>query len=228
MSSVRLNDPTRIRDNKIVEGYIRKKYLSKSSNIPKDIIDLLYLFYHIVIPETFKHYNSSKYRLESDDMILTRIGTRNRGSDSVVYGSQCISSMNEEIHRWTFKIIKKTLWWYIVFGIDETKHTRKEYGGFDTRSKKSKSYALWSNAYKCEHGDMYDFKKADNAPRFDTNDTVNMILDLSSKSVSYQVNHGDMFLAFEDIAVGQDIEYCMGVCIGGADDCVELLSYIIS
>ena len=221
----KVSDATKIRDEKIVSGFVRTEYLSVKMSIPKDILELLYLFYHVIIIETFKHYKKERYKVEKYDTKLSIVPPMYGGDyDAVAYGSQCISSMKKRIHSWSFKIIKKTNMEYIAIGIDETTYKRKN-GGFDTKYK-SKSYALWSNGYKCKHGG--DLKLIPQAPRFDTDDIVNMTLDLASKILSYQVNDGNLYVAFKNIKVGKSIKYCMGVCISCKLDCIELLSYTVS
>ena len=64
----------------------------------------------------------------------------------------------------------------------------------------------------------------ESAPEFNTDDKVCMILDLSNRTLSYQVNDGDSYIAFIDITVGADIEYCMCVYISRSEDGIELLS----
>ena len=55
-----------------------------------------------------------------------------------------------------------------------------------------------------------------------------MTLDLSNCTLSYKINEKEKFIAFKDITVNSDIEYCLAVYIGMKGDCVELVSCTLS
>ena len=55
-----------------------------------------------------------------------------------------------------------------------------------------------------------------------------MILDLSKRTLSYQINNGKIHNVFTDITINNAIGHCMGVCIGGHHTCIKLLSYRLS
>ena len=79
----------RIRDQKIVDGFIRNRYRNQEIleiEPPQDIIHLIFLFYHIVvIKEFFKNYNDAHYELSNNDKTVKRIGS---GGYSVVMVQQ--------------------------------------------------------------------------------------------------------------------------------------------
>ena len=61
-----LDDITSKMDKKIVDGYLRIKDMKKEKiDIPNDIINLIFLFYHIIIRECFKHYRKGSYKLNN-------------------------------------------------------------------------------------------------------------------------------------------------------------------
>lgn len=224
MSVSKLSDPTRIRDEMLVEGFTKIDSLNTYTSIPLDIVHVLYMFYHTILIETFTHYNEGVYKLENYNTELHNI-KRMRGGDfdCVAYGSQCIKSWKQSVHSWTFKIISITKMWDFTIGIDETRYKRRQFGNFDSKTK-TKSYALWSNGYRCKHGRALEYIRK--APRFDdANDIVTMILDLKSRTLSYQVNKCKSYKAFKNIKVDRSIEYCMGVCITCHRNSVQLLSY---
>ena len=220
-----IEEVNRIRDEKIVYGYVRSNFITNENHIPRDIINLCLTFYHIIIRETFKHYNPRNYDLSNDDMTVTGAVA---GSWSICYGSQCIPSSDTCTYSWKFKVKKMAT--YIAIGIDETKYIRKHTGHFnDEKSGKTKSYALWNNQQKnqWDHDGLIDAESV--APKFDTNDVVRMILDLQNRTLSYQVNEGEIYVAFKGISVGAHIEYCMAVDVSTCSgDCVELLACELS
>ena len=212
-----IEEVNRIRDEKIVHGYVRNCFMTKN-RIPTDIINLCFIFYHIVIKETFKHYNPGNYQLSNDDQTLTVIANH---CWSTCYGSQCISSLDKCSYSWKFKLLQITS--YIAIGIDETKYIRKDNGHFNDQKDGSNLYALWSNR-RLNRWDEKRLIKAEDAPIFDKDDIICMTLDLSNRTLSYQKNNDEKYIPFKDIIVGEDIEYCRAVFIWKGGDCVELLS----
>ena len=211
----------KIRDEKIVYGFVRTNFINIHNHIPKEIINLCLLFYHIVIREIFKHYNPDVYQLSSDALTLTncRIGF----NYSTCYGSQCIPSLDDHsIYLWKFEILNRSSW--IAIGIDETKYLRKKKGQFNEKIGDSKYYALWNDGDTNRWDNASIIRAEENAPEFDANDVVSMILDLSNRTLSYQKNDDEKYIAFTDITVGDEIIYCMGIYIWNNGDCVELVS----
>ena len=45
-----------------------------------------------------------------------------------------------------------------------------------------------------------------------------MTLDLSNRTLSFQKNNDEKYIPFENISVGDHIEYCMSVYIGAEGD----------
>ena len=102
----------------------------------------------------------------------------------------------------------------IAIGLDETKYIRKDSGTFNQKISESKSYALWHDGDKNKWDHPGIIKAKDDGLHFNANDTVSMILDLSSRTISYQINENKKFDdVFTNIAVGNDIKYCMCVYI---------------
>ena len=212
----------KIRDDKIVCGYVRSNFVNNNVHIPQDIIQLLLSFYHIIIKEVFKHFRSDHYEVTNDGMTVTRIFIFN----SLCYGSICIPSTVKRIYSWKFKIVKNAQ--FMAIGIDETKYIRKEEGGFNDKTGKSYAYGLWNDGDKNQWNRGLIIKRGDDSPQFNTNDTVCMILDLSSRTLSYQINDNEKFVVFTNIKVDNDIEYCMAIGIQQIDDSIQLLSCNVS
>ena len=57
------------RDKVTVNGYIRHYFMNQ--DIPQDIINLCFLFYHIMFQDTFKHFNTMNYVKSHNGIILT-------------------------------------------------------------------------------------------------------------------------------------------------------------
>ena len=219
-----LEEVSKIKDKKVVEGYIRTGLSNHNLNIPAEIIHLCFIFYHFINHETFKHYNHYNYRVSNNDLTLTRIAGSGEG---ICYGSHSISSLDGGKYVWKFKIIKMT--YIMAIGIDETKYAKQSVGYPNEKIDETKLYVLWHDGDANTWDNPYGLvkRKAD-APRFNQNDKVSMTLDLSSRTLSYQVNDDDKYIAFTNIAVGEDIEYCMCVYIASNSHCAELLSFHLS
>ena len=52
-----------------------------------------------------------------------------------------------------------------------------------------------------------------------------MLLDLKKKCISVKVNNGEKNIVFDDILIGDGIEYCMAVTLQYVDSGVQLLDY---
>ena len=212
----------KIKTEKIVYGYVRINFIPRDSiqiHVPKDIINLVFMFYYIMKKETFKHVNVDNYEISNNG----RKVTRKKGlSDSVCYGSECVSSLDSSIYKWHLKIIERRH--MMAIGMDETRYIRRLNGHPNTHIDESKMYCLWHDGDRnnCDHPQGL-LKREYNAPRFNKDDIVNMILDLSTRTLSYQINNGKEYIASTNIAVGDDIEYSIFVFMYVAGDCIELL-----
>ena len=71
MSEVQtLEEYHKIRDEKIIDGYLRNNFVEQNNHIPKDIMHLLLMFYHASRKETFKYFNPMIYQLSNDNMTV--------------------------------------------------------------------------------------------------------------------------------------------------------------
>ena len=215
-------------DHKIVDGFIRN-YLSEQNmnddcSIPTDIINLIFIFYHIIMEDSFKYYNPDTYTLSNHDMKITRTGH----ISSVCYGSFEIPSTYGGIYSWTFKILN--IGWNIGIGIDETKHIRKDNGGFNTRLGESKCYILYHDGDRRKWDCDEVISRDDKQQEWANNDIVEMALDLQHRTLSYKLNDGQEQVQFEDLVIGQDINYCMAAFLeedfGRWQDSIELIGCV--
>ena len=213
------------KNDMLCTGYARDHNVS-NKHVPDDVINLCLKFYQD-LKEKFEHYNPAIYKLSNND---TRVEKMNHSDCSTVYGSLGIISSSPSIHQWTFKMtIPHRSCTGIGLGIDETKHIRKDKGYFDYYHGKSKLYGIWSDGELVEWNcDDYMLKRDDFNLR--RGDIVMMELDLYSnpKTLSYKVNDNEKQIIFNNVSIGEDIKYCMAVCMwstGSYQPEVELLSY---
>ena len=218
------NDFTNSMDQKLVKGYLKNIHLQMGDIvIPNDVINLIFLFYHIylIAGQSWKHYNNWKYKLSNNNMIVTIRSHWTGGPGGVCYGASVIPSVDGGVYKWEFKILKRTC--SMAIGIDEARYIRTDYGSFNDKIGESISYALWHNGRRNKWNHDGIMKADDNSPHFSTNDVIIMILDLSSKTISYKINDGHEQIVFKNITTADDINYCMGVWIGYNGDSVQLL-----
>ena len=206
-----------------VYGYIRRvQDIFPEDNvyftIPKLVIHWILLYFYM--PEEFKVFNPKKYVTSDNGKRLTRL--KNSGV-ATCYGAVKITSLKETIHEWKFKIIKRTR--YIAIGIDETKYAMMKKGHFQNRLgiEKTRGYAVWEDGIKSNMQNERTSKEE--KIKFNGDDTVRMILDLKQRTLSYSINHEEIVIAFDNITVEQDLEYCMAIVINNETDCVDLLHY---
>ena len=214
---IQMSEDSKRRDEKCVHGFVKKHYSSKMTEIPADIMNLMFLFFHIVFNDTFQHYNPDGYHVSNDGMDVKRKGP----GRSLCYGSECIPSSNKGIYSWKFHLTKFRGW--LAIGIDETKYTRKDMCHFNERKSSSKSYALWEDGGRNKWNYPSIIPSEADAPDFESGDIVVMTLDLWNKTLSYQVNEDPIYTAFDDIFVAEDIEYCFGVYLSVTSDTLQLL-----
>eukprot|EP01084_Bolivina_argentea_P088859 160428_1 len=178
---------------------------------------------YIFMMEYFKHYNANTYRVSDDNMTVRRIG-----DGGFCYGASVISSVDHGVYQWNLKIIGQCDWPHMAIGIDEATYIRKKYGCFGDydESEETNAYAFYCNGDKYRRGCNVEqrIEADDNSPRFNEHDVVLMILDLSNQTLSYKINDGDEYVAFTNIAIGDDINYTMVVYMQYTDESIELLN----
>ena len=204
----------RTRIAKLVAGYIRIYcWYQSPDHIPDDIIDLFAKFYEDIKNDKFSNYNDDNYKLSNNDLTLTNISKSYE--ISTVYGQIHIPSTSETKHEWRFRIHQMSYDKGISLGIDETKSVRKEQGSLDSTSNSS-TYCI--NLDKWEWGIWSKSMVKDGT-------IITMKLDLSAKTLSFAKKNKTPFNILEDIAIGEDIVYCMAACCTFLGDKIELISY---
>ena len=210
-------------------GYARNCDFS-NRYIPNDVINLCIQFYQD-LKEKFEHYNPQIYQLLNNDTCVKRVKTN--PDSATVYGNLGILSCSPSIHQWTFKInlerYNGSSSWN-GFGIDEIRHIRKNKGYFNYYHGESKLYGLWSDGEVVEWNcDDYMVKRENLT--FTKGDIIVMKLDLYSnpKTLSYGINGEAPQIVFNNVYVGEDVTYCMAMCMYSAGraalEYIELLSY---
>ena len=132
-----------------------------------------------------------------------------------------IQSNNGGTYQWIFKIIRRTS--TITLGIDEDTYIRKDEGSFGTFPGQSKLYVIYNDGDR-RKWDHDGYITSEDNPKFNTNDKIMMILNLSAQTLSFKKNDGDERILFKNIAVGCDINYCMAIYIHNSGDSVYLCS----
>ena len=144
-------------------------------------------------------------------------------SDNVsCYGVINIPSINGTVHIWTVQINdigRHEARWGVVIGIDESK--RSGFNGCFCFQSNTVNYGYYGQGQYWSRN-KYLGRKAG----FDTNDIVKMKLDLSERTLSYSKNDGDMLTIFDEIKIGENIEYCLAVHLRFASADVSLLNYV--
>ena len=215
-------EESRIRNDKIVNGYIRINTV-KYNRIPDDIISICFKYFN-QMQEVFNYYNPKYYMVANDHLTVTQIHERNGLNYATIYGSIAIPSCSSSIHKWTFRVEPKGRYECIGIGIDETKCIRKNGGSLYGKHGQSKVYGVFEDGEKVEWDT--DDRNWDNALKF--KERITMELDLNNRTLSYMMGSDLKQVAFKDITVDEDIIYCMAVCIGYKGSVVELLSYTSS
>eukprot|EP01084_Bolivina_argentea_P166737 289438_1 len=210
-----MSDENEIKDEMIAISFVRNNSI-KDESVCKNITKIIYTYYHVVMKETFK-LCSEDYQISEEGMKLLKMSL----NASIAYGSEVIPSMDGEIYQWSFKIGLN--YRTMAIGIDETKYIRKDKGHFGDKKLESTSYALWSNGER-DRWEIEETITDGNAPTFTSEDSVCMILDLHSKELCYKINDGEKYVAFTDIAVGININYCLGVYIARYNNSMQLLN----
>ena len=135
------------------------------------------------------------------------------------YGKQRMHSTDKSVHRWQFKIRGIGGSGFIYIGIaEETENTMDGYTFIDY----GQGYAIDSDGNKYSPTGL-DHNYYNLNQTFKQGDTIHMILNLSTKRLSFQINDNQE-IVIENIKTNQAIKYKMAVGLYHGDS-VELLEY---
>ena len=209
----------------IINGYIRRYNTDKIDNwIPLDIINLLIRFYQLP-KDKFQHYDNKYFTLSNHDLIATKKGDWE--TDATIYGHLCIPSLSKTKHEWIFKI-HKTKGFKVGIGIDSTEYYRKN-NSFLKSHNRTKLYGILCDGRVIRWDRVHTHNISNTKLRFESGDIVIMDLDLISDRdygiLSYRINNGKKMFVVMDVVRRNGIKYCMAVCCGWSNECVELISY---
>ena len=149
--------------------------------------------------------------IKGDYVTMDRVwGNNSYGKHDIVY-----LPMNENIYKWTFKIIKPKTNSGVFIGIssvvvvdeDFEKHKGHHYGYLHCGT-------LFKNMTYVDYGITYN-----------NNDQVTMCLNLSRKRLSYSVNGQDQGIAYHNIQLNHNTTYKMFVSLYGSGDGVEIIDF---
>eukprot|EP01084_Bolivina_argentea_P022019 40901_1 len=202
----------------LIFGFVKDAQLSFSDgsrywNVSDLIVYIILAYYQDI--EYFAHFNKEKWTISNND--LTIIKTEN--SYASCYGNIVIPFESKGIHHWKFTFYQSFNGCGAI-GIDESVHKWLD-RDFHCASRKTIHYG-----FRGDTGCKYD-RSGSSIGYINTGylkgDTVNMILDLNSKTLSYSVNDAKPTKAF-DIEPSQ-LGYCMAVYMYGNTNGLTLLSY---
>ncbi len=201
----------------LVFGFVRNAQILLSNNtsfwnISDLIIYIIMAFYGL--EECFKHFNESQFITFDHDNIIKKI---NKKQWSTCYGYKVIEYNSDGVHIWRFEALTLANGACMI-GIDEANYKwftncfcweyedRDGYGynGYNGRKYNKNDYSKYGEKYK-------------------TGDTIEMILNLNDKTLSYKTNNASSLKAFK--IKPTNVGYCMAVALYWEDDSIQLLSY---
>ena len=147
------------------------------------------------------------------------------------YGNLCIDSDVDRIHHWKFKIssLKSKLYKIEsqslcapIIGISDSTHTNC--GKLFTSYGKGYGLSRNGNLYSVNSKNKKTYYLSYCGQQFKQNDIVRMKLDLYQQTLSFSINNTD-WIIIDNIKIGKDIKYRIGVFLGLTDDRIQLLSY---
>ena len=226
-----------------VFGYVRSSQtsLSKASsyslfrNIPIAITSLCVLYYEPI--EYFDIINTDDIKLSEDKKSIYKYHQRRNyesgfgyhfGLDNTSFGKISIPSTSKSICKWYFKINnipKKPSFDPFRIGIvskissvnksflDKAKNEDYKFYGYQTGSR------ILENHYGRPQVPTYGRYAR-------VNDVYCMKLDLQKREIRYSRNNKSFGIAFENIDIGEDIEYKLAVTIGHKDGNLSMMKYV--
>eukprot|EP01083_Nonionella_stella_P099680 280260_1 len=142
-------------------------------------------------------------------------------SSCTVYGDKWIDSMCGKTITCKFKVLQTNIESELVIGI--TSKDDSVDGDFRCELD-TPWYGYCNAAFKvCNPSSILIY-----GTPFYANDTVTMVLDLSQKILSFEVNNKLQGIAFDDIVIGDDIQYKVVVCAWAHGDSISIIDYSIA
>merc|ERR1712228_444634 len=192
-------------------GYMRESRLLFPSDIvyydiPISIQHICLSFYCIL--EVFDTKNNCKDLVISgvDNNIITRNGEWNNNWNNAVYGSQWISSNQDNTIKWRFKILKGTYDANIGIGIVGNKHHLNS---------NSNPSSLFSFMYYGGGGKRFDYNRYPTKAKFKfkTGDEIDFVLDLHEAKIKIYKNNGTEVDEMSNLKKGKNIKYKLVISI---------------
>ena len=210
MSDVRLEQEHKLRNEKIVKGYVRRVH---HTLIPIDIINLCIMFYHVEMDEIDPNYLSPYHLIKKRGILKhnhRHIGSKMKQSTSLF--RRCVSNGK---HEWKFKLINNG---WIIIGI--CRRFKSHYSPNDTFTKYGNGYGydISNGAYEPRTWSSV----AIDAMRCKKNDIIEMCLDLNNLTLSFAVNGNNKGVAFKGI---ESAEYKAAIHTYCGRESVQLLEY---
>ena len=200
----------------LINGYIRDIKKSIDNIIPDEIMFVILTFYYLT-----EYFKDTKCSLtEQNTKITLKSGYHNNA-----YGNIQIDSINhnDSCHYWIFKMgtMKNSI--KAIIGIAEVDVkkltpiymvTGRGYGYFG------------AGKFLIPREDQKDYDVVYGKPKFEAGDTVEMVLNLAAKRLSFHINDDNKTLvAIDNIKIGANIKYKMAVFLRRRRDWITLVKY---
>eukprot|EP01084_Bolivina_argentea_P008730 16335_1 len=202
----------------IVFGFIRQ---FEHLLIPPAIFNmcLKYYYYGLYFDKCSKHIKISG---ECNETVTVNKGKSNincKYLGASVYGQIWFDSMCEKIIICKFQVNQSVEECDMVIGITSSIATFGDYFSILDAN----WYAYLNAGYKmCNPSEIRPYGQM-----FLTNDTVTMILNLSTSTLSFEINDKPQGIAFDNIVKGKDIKYKIAVSAWNNSDSVSIIDFKI-
>ena len=227
--AVRLQDVKYVddRSQKLLCGYLRNIYNDHAANddehiIPDLVLNICLLFYfrreHFSAIVNWKK-DQKNFMLSNDNMTVSLVD----GCAGNVYGEVKIDSMSEIVCKWSIKVEnQKTKVWaqYVELGVSGDEPPGTYFSG---------CFRLSRNSFICKgNGVLYGVCKVTDKCwdlNWEHGDVVDIKLDLRQRNIEYFINDKSIGVMYENIPVGEDINYRFVTYMGHDGGCVTIENF---
>ena len=205
-----------------VFGYIRKEQQTlnhkESYNVIPKLVCCIVLAFYTNHVDSFE-IAGKDVKISGDNKIITKlVGGRNNTS----IGKISIPSQCNIICRWNLKI-NVIDDWYMYIGITSD-HSSNDLNFCENR--KTSNYACYALSSVLKSKDQNKHNYGTHVS-WEQGEIVGMELNLVKKNISFYVNNKYQGVAYENIDIGENIQYRLAVCMYGKDNQIELKDFEI-
>ena len=188
-----------------------------TQDIPQDIIDLFFMFYHNMA------YFSRAGKLCSITENGTMVSKYTSGMRNSCFGSLKMPSQNEKdiIYEYKIKVIKSGTVCIGICNIDVIEECINADFAGDNRAE---NYSWCTNGYLYSHA--FDFWEKDQGTLYEDGDTITMTYNPFKAKLKWYKNDAESpTMKVDDVDAKDDIVYCLAVFMGDADPAVVQLVF---